>query len=227
MEAGYLLALTTGLTGGFGHCIGMCGPLVTMTALHSAQARPARSPASNIILQVLYHAGRITTYMIVGGLMGLAGSFVNVAGRIVGIQHGVMILAGLVMIVMGLGVAGILGNTKWIERHNSTVLRAARKMIAGSSTARLYPFGLLMGLLPCGLSYTVFIAAAGTGSPAGGAITLLAFGAGTVPALLLFGATVTWLGSKARVAVQKTGGVLVTIMGLYYIAKGIQLYVEM
>ena len=227
MEAGYLLALTTGLTGGFGHCIGMCGPLVTMTALHTARSRPDAGPASNILPQLLYHSGRITTYMAVGALMGLAGSFVNVAGRIMGIQHGVMILAGLVMVIMGLGVAGILGGTKWIEQHNGTVLRAAKSMLSSRSRGRFYPLGLLMGLLPCGLSYTVFIAAAGTGAPGPGALTMLAFGAGTVPALLLFGTAVTWLGSKGRTAVQKAGGVLVVIMGIYYIVKGIRLYAEM
>lgn len=223
MEAGLFLALITGLTGGFGHCIGMCGPLVTMTALHSGAATAGR----NILPQLLYHAGRITTYMVVGAAMGLAGSFVNVAGRIVGIQHGVMILAGAIMTIMGLGVAGILGNMKWIERHNSAVLRAARNVLAGTSTARFYPLGLLIGLLPCGLSYTVFIAAAGTGSPLAGAITLFSFGAGTVPALLVFGAAVSWLNSRMRAVVQKAGGVLVIIMGLNYMVKGIRLYAEM
>ncbi len=227
MEAGYLLALTTGLTGGFGHCIGMCGPLVTMTALHTAHSAAGARPATTLLPQLLYHAGRITTYVTIGSLMGLAGSFLNVATRIVGIQNGVMILAGLVMTVMGLGVAGIAGGTKWIERHNTSVLRAAKNLLASPSRARYYPLGLVMGLLPCGLSYTVFIAAAGTGTPAAGAATLLAFGAGTVPALLLFGATVAWLGSRWRAAIQKTGGLLVTVMGLYYIVKGIQLYAEM
>lgn len=225
MDAGYLLALTTGLTGGFGHCIGMCGPLVTMTALAAPAA--GATQRTTLVPQLLYHAGRIITYMIVGASMGLAGSFVNVAGRIMGVQHAVMVLAGLIMVVMGLAVAGIAGSTKWIERHNAVVLRMARDVLAGRATVRYLPLGLLMGLMPCGLSYTVFIAAAGTGSPVAGALTLLAFGAGTVPALLLFGAAVAWLGSTGRIMVQRTGGLLVTVMGLYYIVKGIRLYAEM
>ncbi|MDH4164254.1 MAG: sulfite exporter TauE/SafE family protein [Nitrospirota bacterium] len=222
MEAGFFLAFTTGLAGGFGHCIGMCGPIVAMTAL-----RTASDPGPGFFPQLLYHAGRIITYAVIGGLMGLAGSFVNVAGRMMGIQQVVLVLAGLVMTVMGLSIAGLFGSTKWIERHNNAVLSAASRVLSLGSRARFLPLGLLMGLLPCGLSYTVFIAAAGAGSPAAGAVTMLAFGAGTVPALLLFGAAVTWLSSRMRAAVQRAGGIMVVVMGLYYLAKGIRFYAEM
>jgi hypothetical protein len=56
---------------------------------------------------------------------------------------------------------------------------------------------------------------------------MLAFGAGTVPALGLFGAAVAYLGSRLRARVQKAGGAAVVLMGLLYIAKGIRLYAEM
>jgi len=226
METGYLFALTTGLLGGFGHCIGMCGPIVAGPVLHQSSQAGAAGPAS-MLPQVLYHAGRITTYAIVGACMGMAGSFVNVAGKLAGVQNSVMIIAGLVMIFMGLGILGLLTGTKRLEQHNLFVLRTAKKLLAGTSPLRYYPLGLILGLLPCGLSYTVFIAAAGTGAPGAGMLIMLLFGAGTVPALALFGALVSYFSSRARGLVLKAGGVAVIAMGAYYIIKGIRLYAEM
>lgn len=227
MNTGYFLALSTGFLGGFGHCIGMCGPLVASSALHSASSEGTRHTPDKFAPQVLYNAGRLTTYGIVGAVMGFATSFVKIASRLVGIQNGVMAVAGVVMVMMGLGILGVLGGTSWLERHNSLVLKAAKKIFGLSSRLRYYPLGLVLGLLPCGLSYTAFIAAAGTASPLGGMLTMLSFGIGTVPALALFSMVVTYFGSRMRTWMQKAGGFSVMIMGCYYIWKGIRLYAEM
>jgi sulfite exporter TauE/SafE len=227
MNAGYLLALTTGFLGGFGHCIGMCGPLVASSSLHSSSVRGFHDFRARIFEQVLYNAGRITTYGMAGAIMGFAASFVNVASKLVGIQNGVMVGAGIIMVIMGFGILGVVGGTRWIERHNSLVLAMAKKMFRLSSRWKFFPLGLILGLMPCGLAYTAFIAAAGTGSVVGGVLTMFCFGVGTVPALALFSAAVTYLGSRMRHWMEKAGGVAVTIMGLYYILKGIQLYAEM
>jgi sulfite exporter TauE/SafE len=226
MNTGYFLAFTTGLIGGFGHCIGMCGPLVASTALHSTVSGRA-SFGDRFVPQALYNIGRITTYGAVGAVMGLAGSFVNIAARMAGIQNGVMIAAGIMMVVMGLGILGVAGGTAWLEQHNSLVLDAAKKIFPSRSPWKYYPLGLVLGLLPCGLSYTVFIAAAGTGTPLAGMFTTLCFGAGTVPALALFGAMVSYFGSRIHSRMQKAGGVTVIIMGLYYVLKGIKLYADL
>jgi sulfite exporter TauE/SafE len=227
MNAGYLLSLTAGFLGGFGHCIGMCGPLVASSSLHSTIAGVAHDLRVRIIEQVLYNAGRITTYGVVGSIMGFAASFVNVASKLVGIQNGVMMGAGIMMVILGLGIAGVVGGTGWIERHNSMVMAMAKKTFNLSSRWKFYLLGLVMGLMPCGLSYTAFIAAAGTGSSLGGVLTMLFFGAGTVPALILFSTAVTYLGSRMRLWLQKSGGVAVMIMGFYYILRGMQLYAQM
>jgi uncharacterized protein len=227
MNAGYLLALTTGFLGGFGHCIGMCGPLVASSSLHSTSMGGSHDSHAPIVNQVLYNAGRLTTYGIVGAIMGFAASFVNVASKLVGIQNGVMIGAGFIMIIMGLGIMGVVRRTGWLERHNARVLRLAKKMFSLASPWRYLPLGLVLGLMPCGLSYTAFIAAAGTGSPMGGMLTMFCFGTGTIPALVLFSITVAYVGLRMRVWMQKSSGVVVMAMGFYYILKGIRLYAEM
>jgi sulfite exporter TauE/SafE len=201
----------------------MCGPIVASYALTEHPA-PLHPLYRKLLPHLLYNAGRITTYSLVGLIMGVTGSFVNVAGKLAGIQNVIAILSGLLMIFMGLSIAGIHGTTRWIEQRNSPVLRAAQRVRSAASPFRFLALGLVLGLLPCGLSYTIFIAAAGTGNSVSGMTTALLFGLGTLPALLTFGTLVSAIGSKLRGRVYRAGGVFVIIMGIYFLARGIRIY---
>jgi sulfite exporter TauE/SafE len=212
---GYLLAFTTGFLGGFGHCIGMCGPLVASYTLHAAAAR------SKIIPHLIYNAGRLTTYTFIGSLMGLAGSFVNTAGKLAGIQNIAAMLTGMLMIAAGLSIAGFFKGAKYIESHNSFILGAVKVVVETDSPLRYYPLGLLLGLLPCGLSYSVFIGAAGAGGLFQGMFYVFCFGIGTVPALLLFGVVMNYVSSRIRGWLYRASGVAVIISGVYFLVKGI------
>ena len=219
MSADLALALTTGLLGGFGHCLGMCGPLAVGFALAAGSRLTARAALS---AQGVYHLGRITTYGAVGALMGLAGSFVDVAGRLAGVQRVAAVAAGAAMIAMGLGAAGIAGWARRLEaRATDRVVGAVRGLLDGGGPGRLYPLGLLLGLLPCGLSYSVFAGSAATGGPVPGMLLALAFGLGTVPALLLAGAAATFLSQRLRGWLYRTGGLLVAAMGALFVLRGL------
>ncbi len=223
MQAEYVLALTTGLLGGFGHCIGMCGPIVASYSL--AQKRTEQGVP--YLSHALYNAGRIITYGCIGAVMGTAGSFVNVAGRIAGIQNLIAVLSGIIMIIMGLNITGIWGTSAWIERQNAPVLGAARRILSSSSLFRFLWLGLVLGLLPCGLSYTIFMAAAGTGNAAAGMVTAVLFGVGTLPALFLFGSVISSLSVVLRGRIYRAGGMVVIITGFYFVIRGIRLYADL
>ncbi len=218
----YLFALTGGFLGGFGHCIGMCGPVVAGYTL----GRSKGGLRTAFVPQVLYNAGRILTYTAVGALMGAAGSVAGLAGRAAGLQHMVMIAAGVLMVMMGAGIV-VMRSASFLERHNSLVLRAASSLVKSPSILKFFPLGLVLGLIPCGLSYTYFIAAAGTGSPVSGALVMLLFGAGTLPAMFAFGAVVSVLGSRARGTVYRLGGMVVVAMGVVFVYRGIMFYAQM
>lgn len=218
MSADLALALSAGLVGGFGHCLGMCGPLVGGLALAAGPRLGARAALS---AQAAYHLGRVTTYGAVGAVMGLAGSFVDVAGRLAGVQRGVSVLAGLAMMAMGLGAAGVAGQLRRLEaRGTDRVVAAVRGLVEGGGPGRLYPLGLLLGLLPCGLSYSVFVGSAATGAPAPGMLLALAFGLGTLPALLLAGAAAALLSQRLRGWLYRAGGLLVVVMGALFVVRG-------
>ncbi len=217
-----LLALGTGLLGGFGHCIGMCGPVVAACSLSD---RRGPSPAT-FIPHLLYHAGRLTTYGLIGVVMGYSGQFLNIAGRMSGLQNAVAVLAGVPMIIMGFTIAG--GRSpRWIEQRAGVVLRMARRVSVSASHFRFAVLGLVLGLLPCGLSYTMFLAAAGSGSALGGVMISLLFGLGTVPAMLAFGAFISFLSSRVRGGLYRAGGLAVILMGIWYVWRGMELYARL
>jgi sulfite exporter TauE/SafE len=218
VTAAVYMAFATGLLGSLGHCAVMCGPLVGSFALAAAPLGARRS----LLGQLAYHAGRVTTYAAVGAGMGLTGSFVNVAGRLAGAQQAVAVLAGVLLVLAGAGVAGLSVALRRAEaRASARVIALVRSLLEGGGPGRLYPTGLALGLLPCGLSWTVFLGAAGTGSAVEGLLLALAFGLGTVPALLAVGALGAALGLRARGLLARAGGLLVALLGVVLVLRGL------
>ena len=221
----YLLMLGSGLLGGVGHCAGMCGPVVaTYTLGFSLQAGHMRTYA---LPQVLYNAGRITTYSIMGGIMGMTGSFAGVVKSIERFQTMTMAAIGMVMIILGLAATGWFSLPKSRTGREIAspvtgfVNRVIRFISATHTTGSVYVIGMATGFIPCGLLYTAYIAAAGTGATAGspvegflrGMSTLLLFGLGTAPALLLIGHITARKGEWIRKR-------LYTVSSLFMIAIG-------
>lgn len=219
-ETPYLLAFTAGFLGGLGHCIGMCGPIVASYALHSGD-RVRSGSASALLPHVLYNAGRITTYSCIGAMMGLTGSFLNVAGKLAGFQDAVSIAAGLIMMTMGFSIFSRLSIAAFLERHNNFILKGVRIVIEAESPLRYYSLGLLLGFLPCGLSYSAFIAAAAAGGLMQGMFLSFCFGVGTAPSLVLFGSVITYLSAGMRDRIFRTSGIAIAAMGLYFLYRGI------
>jgi len=220
MNPDYSLAFVSGLVGGFGHCIGMCGPIVAAFTLGGREK-------IRLAPHLLYNAGRIITYTFIGALMGLGGSFVNAAGRLAGFQNAVAVLAGLFMIVMGLGIAGLAPFATRGGKGGGLFMRIAGPVLEGGSELRFFPLGLLLGFLPCGLSWSIFAGAAATGDMLRGFLFTLSFGLATIPALLLFGLVVGWLGSRVRSVLYRASGAVIVVMGVIFVARGVASYANL
>jgi sulfite exporter TauE/SafE len=226
IETLYVVFLFTGFLVGFGHCIGMCGPIVVSFSLHS-RAKKVWGP------NLFYHAGRILTYAVLGGIMGATGTFTRITAGMAGFQKGVMLFAGLMIIFMGLGMGGWIPLGRIFGDYcnpQGMISRGFRKLSGMQSTAAYFPMGLLLGLLPCGPVYTALIAAARTGmeiqntfkAVLTGMGVMLSFGVGTIPAMLLIAGLsgMRWL--KSKELIYKIGSGLMIAVGIYFIIKGIQ-----
>jgi len=218
------MAATAGMLGGLGHCSGMCGPIVAAFSMNG-DATGGKAPVAP---QIFYNAGRVITYTVLGAVVGGLGSFVGVVAPLEGAQYALMAATGLLMVFMGLSIAGAMGRVMdIIERHNSLVLRLARGVLASKNSLKYLPLGLVLGLLPCGLSYSMLIGAAGSGGLMAGAGWMLAFGLGTVPAMFLIGVLAGRLGHLVRRRLYRAGGALVALMGLLYAYRGLSFYARM
>lgn len=213
--------LLTGLTMGFGHCIGMCGPLVISFSLNLGQKEVT-------VPHLIYHSGRILTYMVLGAVMGATGSFTIIAVHVRNLQIAAMLFAGGLVIVMGLAVGGWVPRIRMLNPDFASfgpLTRLFGKLSQSTSSMSYLPLGLMLGLLPCGPVYTALLGAARAGMSAphilhgmcSGAALMAAFGIGTVPALFIVGKAANSGWMKFRARFNKAGAVFMIAMGAYYI----------
>jgi sulfite exporter TauE/SafE len=128
------------------------------------------------------------------------------------------------MALAGLGVAGVLPWARRIEgRLAGRVFDGVRGLLRGGP-GRGYPLGLALGFLPCGLSWSAFLGSAATGDPIRGAVFALAFGLGTLPALLLVGGAAAVLSARARGIAARLGGVAAALVGVLFVLRGLHLH---
>ncbi len=208
------------LIGLFGsmHCIGMCGGFVAMYALKKPAAEPS------LPYRLLYNIGRITTYSIIGGTLGYIGSFAASLGKHRGIPGAVLLFSGVVMVLMGLNIAGILGKRGFFEDTGITertfFRNSLHRILALESVWGALLLGLLLGFLPCGLLYPLFMNAAASGGFINGMLTMLVFGLGTVPAMLSFGYLVSRIQPHMKITLYRIAAVLIVLLGVRSLLRG-------
>ena len=208
--------MTTGLMGS-GHCIGMCGGLITAFSLSPHGRR------GGLGFQFFYHLGRITTYTLIGLAVGWIGSVITYTDSFRAVSRIVLIGSDIFFIVIGLGTAGAFASLNIMRLDfpgpMTLMTRTATRIREYPPVISALTLGLLMGYLPCGFLYAVAITAAQTASPVDSAMVMLGFGLGTVPALFVFGSATAWLGDKMRSWMLRIAGLLVTVMGVMNLVK--------
>ena len=184
MQAGVAAAFLIGLLGGV-HCVGMCGGIVG--ALTAQTPRTERAWT----LHLAYSTGRIASYGAAGALAGLIGSAGLLFGKVLPVQLTLHVLANLVLIVLGLYLAGLGGQLARLEALGAGLWRRIQpysaRLLPADTPAKALALGALWGWLPCGLVYSLLATALLSGGALEGAIVMLAFGLGTLPNLLLAG----------------------------------------
>lgn len=214
------MALITGLLGS-GHCLGMCGGLVSALTLSETGRKGGWS------FHLLYNAGRIATYTFIGAVVGWLGSALAYADRFSLVTRSLLLGSDLFVILVGLGTAGLFKGLNAARLDFPTPLRAmtlaANRLRSLPPALAALPLGLLFGFLPCGYLYAVAITAAQSASATTGALMLLAFGLGTAPSLLLFGGMAHWLSGRARTYLLRIAGLVVAAMGVVNLLRHLRM----
>ncbi len=213
MTDGSLLAIfLVGLLGGV-HCLGMCGGIVAAVS----GSMPAERRMG---LQLAYNAGRITSYTIAGLLAGAIGASSIWLEGFFPAQKMLYLLANLMLVVLGLYLAGIWQGVLWLERLGSHLWRHMQPLAKGffpvTNASRAFVVGAVWGWLPCGLVYSVLVTALASGHALDGARVMLVFGLGTLPNLMAMGLLAAGL-QKLRQQKQTRllAGLLVGAYGLW------------
>lgn len=220
-ESSYLALFLIGLLGGT-HCIGMCGGIVGALSM-GAGSRPA--------LHLAYNAGRIVSYTMAGAIAGaLGGASLALSGQLP-VRIVLFVLANLMLVALGLYLMGATRSLAFTERFGQRLWRhlqpLSRRFLPARTAAQAFPLGLVWGWLPCGLVYSALVTALTSGSALRGAGMMLAFGAGTLPTLLLAGLLAVRLNEYvAKPVVRFSAGLLVLAFGLWGLFAAIRLFVQ-
>lgn len=215
-EISYGLAFMTGILG-TGHCLGMCGGLVSGFFM--------RQGAKSIVPYLAYHAARVSVYVLIGLVAASLGAVLAQTGLFGKVQGILQIIAGLVVILLGFDILGVLpiSNTlhfapmKWIFKQFATATQ--RGPVAGSFIG-----GAVNGLMPCSMVMAMAVQATTAPGPLQGGLLLLAFGLGTLPAMFAAGYLFGKLGIKARGWLIRSAALFVIALGLSTLWQGLTYY---
>ena len=208
--AGFIIGLTSNF-----HCIGMCGPI--------AMAIPVNRKNNLTILSgaLQYNFGRIITYSLLGALVGIIGLSIQTFG----ILQWLSIIAGIGLIIFAW--------KKYLYRiipfkiptfgFQTQLNKGLGKIIRSHSPFKLLLLGILNGLLPCGMVFVALSNAILTGDILSSSIAMLAFGVGTLPAMMAVVFMMNKISSVARQRMNKAVPYLLTIVGLLIILRGMNL----
>jgi len=183
-------AFLAGLLGGL-HCFAMCGGWIAAVAKpgNAVRLQTARALHAG---QVATHAGRLTTYVLLGAAFGAAGG-AAFAAAVAPLQRGLYVAANVMLLLLALSLVLKSAGFGGIERAGLAVFRKLLPVVTGlaprGGILSRYALGIVWGFTPCMLVYGVLPVALLAGSAGNGALVMLAFGLGTLPNLLAAGWT--------------------------------------
>ena len=216
-NASYLAAFIIGLFSSL-HCIGMCGSIIgTLTYSLSPELRNNKRILFSIVLS--YNLGRIASYALAGAAVGTLHAFLSLPFSQGQAYRIIQVGSALIMTGAGLYIGGWFPRFAYIEKLGSRFWKLiepyGRRLIPVKTRVQAFLFGMVWGWLPCGLIYTALALAATTGNVIHSSMTMLAFGLGTLPAVVGVGIMTSMLAKLSRIhRFKQAVGVLLILFAL-------------
>jgi sulfite exporter TauE/SafE len=200
------------------HCVGMCGGIIGALSL-SLPETVRHQRLLHVAFITTYNIGRILSYSFAGLVVGYIGaeaaSYTDMSGGPSILRYTGVVL----MIAIGLYLAGWFPQLSRVERMGVPIWKIlepiGRKLVPVNSMPKALLYGLVWGWLPCGMVYFVLVWALTSGSATQGALTMAAFGLGTLPSLVATGLAMSSLKRFTQSkAIRQLVGVLVIAMAI-------------
>lgn len=200
---------------GAAHCLGMCGPFALAIGAAASDWR------ANLRRQFAYSLGRIFTYAVLGATAGFVAA--RLAGSLpawINVPAALAIAAGLLLLWQGLLAIGVVrprGVSAGVACPGGAALRG---LLSARGLVDVFLAGLFTGLLPCGLLYGMLAYAASRRDLVAGMLTMVAFGAGTIPALVAAGLGGSALSVAGRRRMHAVAAWCLVATGVMSIVRG-------
>ena len=204
-----------GLAGGavaFAHCLGMCGGF----ALHLSQGSSGRAALTR---QLLWHAGKTATYVLLGALAGFLGGVIGSSHGLLRLQDVLAYVAGAIMLLMGARLLGVLPGRR-TAAGDGLFAGVFRQFFSEPTPPAAFALGLVTGLLPCPVVVGFLALSLQSGSVLTGMATMGAVGVGTVWVLLVLGMTGYAVRLRTRRWGAAVGGLVLVLLGTVTILRG-------
>lgn len=225
------LFFVVGLLGG-AHCIGMCGPLLTVYSGHMNNASSRNQDYLSVYevrQHFLFNTGRTVSYAILGGVFGFVGGFVFVTTEsLMGISSlvrgSVGILIGIFVLAIGLHylVGKLSFNLHMFTPDTSFLFGKLTDKIESLTTGPgIIALGGIHGFLPCPILYPAFLYAFAVGSAEFGVLSLGLLGLGTFPTMFIYGTLIEAVDPLHRQRLHQVLGAMFIILGYILLAHGL------
>jgi uncharacterized protein len=220
---GLLGVLLIGLTAGVSTCMALIGGLVLGISSRYAETHPAATAVQKFRPHLFFNLGRLVSYAVLGGIIGLLGSVLKISSSVLGL---LTLALGIVMLVLGLKLTELfprMSNKGFALPTSVAKLFGLHQGVTEYSHGRSFVTGALTFFVPCGFTQAMQLYAVSTGSFAQGALIMGTFALGTLPGILgIGGLTSAIKGSFAR-HFFKFAGLVVVILALWNIQSGFRL----
>lgn len=173
-----------------------------------------------LVPNFLFQTGRLVTFFILGGVLGLIGGELNLSGRFISIYT---LIIAIVMLILSLNILGIFPKLNLGVSMPKSVRTAYSKLKNSRSPFSPFLLGGITFFLPCGFTQSMQIFALTSGGFLRGALSLFLFALGTLPVLLITGTLAAWTKNRKMVVFQKVAGILILVFALTTFQAGFSL----
>jgi len=214
------LIVLIGLVAGFSTCMALVGGLSLGLSTKFIENHPKATTSEKFRPHLFFMAGRIVSYALLGGLLGLLGTVFKLSSLTNSI---LTILVGIVMLVMGLQLIDIFPR---LSKFKLTLPKSVAKTFGFSGKAKEYShsnaaiMGALTFFLPCGFTQAMQLYAVSTGDFWSGALIMGLFALGTAPGLLSIGGLTALVKGKFKERFFKVAGLAVIFFALFNLSNG-------
>ena len=217
----YGLVFVVGLVASVSSCIAVTGGLLVAVAAKYNEASTALTPMQRIRPHIYFNAGRILSYTLLGGAIGALGAALTLSPEINGV---LTLVASAVMILLGLQMLRLLpALTRFLPTMPKSVSHFIHDLAERDANGGAFVLGAATFFLPCGFTQALQLYVLAKGSFAVGALTMLAFSLGTLPALLSLSALSSLASGNVQRHFLKFAGAAVIVLGIANIQYGLVL----